>query len=202
MKKALVITGGYINFNKININFSLFDIIIAADSGYVSADKLGIKANIFVGDFDSAKKPCTTAELITLPKEKDDSDTMYACKLATERGANEILIIGGTGGRADHFLSNVFLLETFKDKDISVTLLDGENKISVLKDESVTLVKENKYFSLFPLTDCIVTLSGCKYPLKDFKLNRENPSFALSNEITDNYATVTVCGKAIFCQSN
>ena len=200
MKKALIITGGYINYITVDISADCFDLIIAADSGYVAANKLGFKPDIIVGDFDSSPRPITDSELITVPAEKDDTDTMLACNIAVERGANVLTIVGGTGGRSDHFLSNIFSLETFKDRGIDAVLTDGDNTIQVLKNQTVILPKGNEYFSLFPLSTCEVSLSGCKYPLEKYTLTRSNPSFAVSNEVAENFATITVNGKAILCQ--
>jgi len=151
MKKALIITGGYINFDKVNVNISDYDIIIAADSGYIHAQKLSIRPQVIVGDFDSSELPISNSQIITAPCEKDDTDTMLACNIAIKQGADKITIIGGTGGRCDHFLSNVFMIETFKDKNIDTLLTDGENRISVIKDETVNVKNNNGYFSLFSL---------------------------------------------------
>lgn len=201
MKKALVITGGYLNFDRIDFSSHNFDIIVAADSGYVAAEKLGLLPDIIVGDFDSAKFPEIDTEIVAVPAEKDDTDTMLACNIAMNRGADNILILGGTGGRADHFLSNIFLLEVFKDKGVSTSLFDGENRITILKDESTVVKNTNGYFSLFALPDCILTLENCKYPLENYPLTRQNPSFAVSNEVVGDSALITVTGKAILCES-
>jgi len=199
MKKALIITGGYLNTAKISLS-EAFDMIIAADSGYIAAQKLQITPTVILGDFDSAAVPNTKAELIILPAEKDDTDTMFACKLAVERGATDLLILGGTGGRVDHFLSNLFLLQVLHDQKLSAILTDGENTLRVLQDETILVPNRGGYFSLFALSDCSVTLSGCKYPLKNYTLPRDNPSFAVSNEVIGDSATVTISGKAILCE--
>lgn len=201
MKRALIITGGYINFERIDINSNKYDYIVAADSGYISAQKLGIIPDIIIGDFDSADFPETSIETIVLPAEKDDTDTMLACNLAIKQGCKHLTIVGGTGGRADHFLSNVFSLESFKDKGIDSVLTDGDNEITVLKNETVVIVNSNKYLSLFSVGECTVSLSGCKYPLTNHLLTGKNPSFAVSNEIIDHEAVITVKGMAILCQS-
>lgn len=201
MKKALIITGGYINLEKVK-NFNLdASIVLAADSGYTAAKQLNIAPDIILGDFDSLKeKISTSAEIIKVPAEKDETDTMLACNFAVERGADELLILGGTGGRADHFLSNVFFLETITDKNVKAILTDGENTVRILKNETVKIANNGGYFSIFALDNCTVSLSGCKYPLENCILKRANP-FAVSNEITDDFATVTVTGKAILCES-
>ncbi len=39
--------------------------------------------------------------------EKDDTDTGLAMQKAIETGADEILLVGGTGTRLDHVLGNI-----------------------------------------------------------------------------------------------
>ena len=73
--------------------------------------------------------------------------------------------------------------------------------MTVLKDETVTISNKNGYFSLFPLEKATVTLSGCKYPLNNYTLKSDNPSYAVSNEVIGKSATITVNGKAILCES-
>ncbi len=201
MNKALIVTGGYINIEKARELCYGFSMVIAADSGYSAAKKLGLKPDIILGDFDSLKEiHDTDYEILTVPAEKDDTDTMLACSTAIARGATELLILGGTGGRADHFLANVFFLEALLKKGVKATLTDGENTISVIENETVAVQNSSGYFSVFALDTCIVSLSGCKYPLKEFILERTTP-FAVSNEVTDEYAKISVKGKAILCES-
>ena len=200
MKKALIITGGFLNAERISVATKDFDMILAADSGYMSAEKLHISPDIVLGDFDSSKIPKTAAEILKVPAEKDETDTMLACSVAIERGANDLLILGGTGGRVDHFISNLFLLESLCDRGISATLSDGENTLRILQNESVTVEDRSGYFSVFALDTCRVTLSGCKYPLTDYTLTRTD-SFAVSNEVVGKAATITVSGKAVLCES-
>ena len=141
-------------------------------------------------------------ELYVAPCEKDDTDTMLACSLAVEKGCTSLLILGGTGGRADHGLSNILYLESLRNHGVDALLTDGENRIRVLRDASVTLPDRGGYFSVMSLTDsCTVTLEGCKYPLTDAPLRREMP-YAVSNEVLpgDN-ATVTVHGTAVVMET-
>lgn len=200
MKKALIITGGYLNTAKISLP-SAWDMIIAADSGYIAAEKLHVTPTVYLGDFDSAPIPQANAEVLVLPTEKDDTDTMFACKLAIKRGATELLILGGTGGRADHFISNLFMLEVLHETGVAVTLTDGENTLRIIQDQTVFLQNKGGYFSLFGLTECTVSLSGCKYPLDSCILPKANPSFAVSNEVVGEKATIIIKGKAILCES-
>ena len=201
MKNALIITGGYINIEKAMNFIKDFSIVIAADSGYSAALKLNIKPQIVLGDFDSLNETNIVCdEILRVPAEKDDTDTMLACKTAIERGATDLLILGGTGGRADHFLANVFFLEELLNQSVKATLTDGENTVRIVKDETVKVKNNNGYFSVFALDECTVTLSGCKYPLESYTLKRTNP-FAVSNEVSGETATVKIIGSAILCES-
>ena len=85
------------------------DFIIACDAGYRNCAPLGRRPNIIVGDFDTA--PCPEQQdddIIVLPHVKDDTDTEYAAKLVSEKGFDEVLLLGGLGGRrVEHTLANL-----------------------------------------------------------------------------------------------
>ena len=71
------------------------DTIIACDAGYRNCGPLHCRPDIIVGDFDTA--PCPAQEggdTIILPHVKDDTDTEYAAKLASEKGFDEALLLG------------------------------------------------------------------------------------------------------------
>ncbi len=179
--------------------------ILAADSGYKKALDLDLVPDYLVGDFDSMEKPESVPEKTVLyvsPCEKDDTDTMLACSLAVEKGCQSLLIVGGTGGRADHGLSNILYLEALRNRGIDALLTDGENRIRVLRDASVTLPDRGGYFSVMSLTDtCVVTLAGCKYPVEAGQLRRDMP-YAVSNEVLPGgCAAVTVEGTAVVMET-
>ena len=136
--------------------------------------------------------------------EKDVTDTMLACEYAKEQGCRYITIVGGTGGRIDHSLSNVLYLEGLRREGVRVKLTDGENTVQVILDETVTVPapepESDGYFSVFALDTCVATLTGCKYPLERARLVRQLP-YAVSNEVTGEYAAVTVEGAAILVMS-
>ena len=85
------------------------DTIIACDAGYRNCGPLHCRPDIIVGDFDTA--PCPAQEgddTIILPHVKDDTDTEYAAKLASEKGFDEALLLGVLGGRRlEHTLANL-----------------------------------------------------------------------------------------------
>ncbi len=202
IKTALIITGGYCNVElaKRRLPVSV-DLTIAADSGYATAKQLGVTPDITMGDFDSYREVLPQGmNILRVACEKDVTDTMLACEYARDNGCKYITIIGGTGGRIDHSLSNVFYLEDLRLQGVKVKLTDGENTVQVLLDETVTVKNEGGYFSVFALDSCVVTESGCKYPLNRATLIRQRP-YALSNEVTGENAVVTVEGTALLVTS-
>ena len=201
-KRALIFTGGSAPDLS---DFPIFDsdFILAADSGYDRCATNGIHPQMLIGDMDSIRSAPAGADLPQkiAPTHKNLTDTMLACEYCVERGYTELVIFGGLGGREDHTLSNIFFLENLKDRGICARILDRQNEIRILADESVTLLRgKMRYFSLFALDECTVTLSGCEYPLDGYRLTRSNP-FAVSNEITADRAEITVAGKVILAQS-
>jgi thiamine pyrophosphokinase len=92
------------------------DLLVAADGGANWIDRLGIRPNLVVGDFDSID-PNLLQELqedgVAIerhPTEKDATDGELALTAAIRAGATAITIVGALGGRTDHALTNLFLL--------------------------------------------------------------------------------------------
>src|ERR1700751_66999 len=87
-------------------------LVVAADSGVHLAAILGLRVDIIVGDFDSADANVVadavargaTAE--RHPADKDATDLELALLTACREGARRIVVVGGAGGRLDHFLGN------------------------------------------------------------------------------------------------
>ena len=199
-KRFVIITGGECYTDGISPSIADDAFVIAADSGYDTARKLGVVPNLLVGDMDSIKNVPSDVEVYRVKAEKDDTDTMLAASIAKNRGADEIIIIGGAGGRADHWLSNIFLLESLKKDGISAKLHDGINVIRILSDEAATIPQNGGYFGILALEDSIVTATGCKYPLDRAHITRALP-YCVSNEVLGEAATVTVKGKIILTES-
>lgn len=200
---AYIFTGGEIavgSMDGLGLHMSEADLIIAADSGYNNASRLGVRPGLLLGDLDSIdRKKLAPDELehiekIIVPAIKDDTDTQLAVDTALERGADEIIIIGGLGGRLDHTLSTVFLLEYIKDKGARGVITDGRNRVRIMESgEELTIKRGYKYLSLVGLTDTCegVSISGVFYPLKDAVLERKY-AFAVSNEITADAAEISL----------
>ena len=195
--KSYILTGGTIHPDNIHIKPDKNDLIIAADSGLNHAKTLGLTPAVVVGDYDSlgrVPEPGLDIEVITVPAEKDETDTQLAIRLALSRGADDVHVIGGLGGRLDHTLSNLAILEALAQKKVRCVIEDGQNRVRLLQSDSTILPRSGyTYVSLLALDPIVkgVEIEGVKYPLKNAKLTRTF-QYAVSNEITGNCCFIAV----------
>ena len=141
MKSALIVTSLISHPERIRKDLieAPYDMIICCDAGLDRAFELGIVPDIIIGDFDSAEKmqivipddDTAAPEVITLPHEKDMTDTEAACDLAYSRGAGVMTILGGIGGRFDHTMANIGLMSKYLGR-ADIFMLDGDNFIRML----------------------------------------------------------------------
>lgn len=234
MKTALIITT-IIN-DAIRIRKSIldagYDMTICCDGGLDRAIELGVKPDILLGDFDSARhfsvsdemsdheeasgRPDESgsddgseehgdqAELIVLPAEKDVTDTEAAVDLAYERGARVITIVGGLGGRLDHTMANIGLLAKYLGK-ADIFIIDGDNFVRMLSPGNHMIVGAGyKYLGLVPFGGQVTGLSlkNVKYPLENCDIDGTT-SLTVSNEITEDPATISFdSGRLLVIQSD
>ena len=194
--KAFIYTGGSVNAAHITEKPTKEDLIIAADAGYLTARRMGVKPHIVLGDFDSLGEPDLPhgIERMRVPAEKDYTDTQLAVTVALERGATELVIIGGLEGRLDHTLSSLAILEDLDARHVHAIITSGTNRARFLRNNSTLIPRgQFRYLSLIAADPKVkgVTVEGCKYPLKNAKLSRLN-QYAVSNELTGNCAFIDV----------
>lgn len=182
--------------------------IIAADSGYRKLLDADIRIDCIVADFDSSTKPDIPCEMITFPIEKDATDTFNAVKLAVSRGYREIEIFFALGGRFDHSYANLLCLEYCRQHGVKCTLLDAQNRVSLIEDKT-TVNRDYQAFSLFAfLRDCRgVTIKGAYYTAGFFGKEELDiglaDQFGQSNFVTDDVCEITVKeGTLLLIESN
>lgn len=194
---AYIYLGGAIRPEGIEETPGKDDLIIAADSGYENAKRLGISPTVALGDFDSYDEDLIPSEVkkIPFPPKKDFTDSQLAVEYAIEQSCTRIYLIGGMSGRLDHTLSNLAILENLWERRIRCIMTDGFNRVRFLKNDSEILPRSPhfRYFGLLAADERLrgVEIDGCKYPLKGATLSRKN-QFAVSNEIEGNCAFISV----------
>ncbi len=195
--RAFIYIGGEILADAIDESPADGDLVIAADSGYGNAVKLGVTPAVVMGDFDSwdeSKLP-PDVEKISFPPKKDLTDTQLAVDYAVKQGCRQIVLIGGLSGRLDHTLSNLAILEDLDAKKLRGLITDGMNRVRFLRNDSAIIPScpHFRYLSLLAADEKLkgVEMDGCLYPLKNATLKR-TAQYAVSNEITGNCAFVSI----------
>lgn len=195
-KRCFVFTGGVPESDEFlkEIDYSNSD-ILCCDFGYQTAKRLGLDIDYVVGDFDSLGYiPSDCKEVVTFPKEKDDTDTMLAVRKLIECGYEEVIFLCALGGRLDHLYANIQTLSFISEKIPNSTILSEHEQIFFLKNSSISIRKiPNRMLSIFSFSNesVGVTLEGVKYPLDNYTMTSNFPIGAC-NEIEDNYARVSV----------
>ena len=193
MSVCYIIAAG--DCNSINIDKKDSDLIIAADKGLEYCHRDGIEPDVVIGDFDSLGYHPENKSVISLPVEKDDTDTSYAVKYAMNKGYKKFLIFGGTGGkRPDHTFANIALLSFISKNGGSGFLVSDNCTITAITDSTIKFSAELKgdisVFS-FDTVSHGVTETGLYY-------NYENSDVencivtGVSNSFTGQESTVSV----------
>lgn len=191
--RVLIFSGGEFTRLPDGIDIYNYDVIIAADSGYLSACDCGIVPDVFVGDFDSVlREKVSAAKIISLNPVKDKTDTQEAIDYAVSQGAKHITIVGALGNRFDHTLANVHLLKYARTSNVFAEIVDVNTYITLADSELFIKKKDGFCISLLPLSDCFgVSVSGVFYPLDNADMPIGNP-YGISNEFTDDFAKISV----------
>ncbi len=153
----------------------------AADAGYLLAKELDAPIRLVLGDFDSAEKP-NLENLLQYPSEKDQTDSELALDLAIKDGYRSIWMVAPFGGRLDHTIANLSLLDAAYNCGVELRLYDGENLAFLLSEGEHSLGSDFRYISFFPWDRTAeISLKGFKYPLDHYTLVKDKP-IGVSNE--------------------
>lgn len=168
--------------------------VIAADGGLEKLRGEGIVPDLVMGDFDSLGESPTGDNVLTFPREKDDTDTMLAIKEALRRGYERIYISGAVGGRLDHTVANIQSLLFAVKLGAEAYLCGGEETVTVINSGSVKFrEKPTGRVSVFCLSDSAtgVNISGLKYQTVGASLSNMFP-IGVSNEFIGEEASVSL----------
>ena len=195
MRRCVIIGGADIGrYDRIWGYLREGDFYICCDSGLKHREGLDIVPDLIVGDFDSYENPQLNIETITLPREKDDTDTVFAVKEALSRGFQDFLLVGVIGGRLDHTLGNVSLLLMLDAQGKTATALDDFSEMEIVSGQPVQIQDCYTYFSLLNISGTAqsITIKNAKYPLDDAEITCEY-QYGISNEVLPGkIAVVTV----------
>jgi thiamine pyrophosphokinase len=127
----------------------------------------------------------------SFPSGKDATDGEIALGIVVNEGYDEILVAGWGGGRTDHLLSNIAMLERYS-KLARISFISRHERVEIIRGRNVIAGKTGATVSLLALTGrACVSLRGFEYPLTDEMIKRGS-SRGVSNIIRSERAHVTV----------
>lgn len=164
--------------------------ILAADGAWAKAIADGIPVDTVIGDLDSLTSKQREAlldadvEVHAYAPEKDLTDLELAVDIALAGGPRRLIVFGAFGGRIDHTLANVLMLEKAVARGVDVELIVGEETAWLIRDGfTLPIGRPGDRVSLIPLSDeAVVRTEGLAYPLDDETLARAS-AHGVSNVI-------------------
>jgi len=170
------------------------DYVIAADGGFSHVEKLKVKADLVLGDFDSLPYIPDHPNIVRHSSVKNDTDMMLCAKSGLELGYITFVLYGGVGGRLDHTLANLQMLAWLSRRGKRAFLV-GEGIVITAVTNGTLFFDEARRgtISVFCSGDKAVgvNLEGLKYPLTDATLSCDVP-LGVSNEFTGGKSVVSV----------
>jgi len=203
----------------INILKEENDIVIAADGGLKYLEKAGVTPDVILGDFDSLGFKPEGANVISYCPEKDDTDTMLAVKLGIEKGFKEFIIYGALGGRLDHTIANLTIINYLSDQGCKCTVIDehviirnvfSQNELcenmtggKMIAGKLTLDKKDAGTFSIFSLKDVAkgVSIVGAKYEVENITFTNNIP-LGVSNEFVGKEVVVEVADGQLIVMEN
>lgn len=144
------------------------DLVVAADGGARHAAVLGVRVDVWVGDFDSSGDLEVDAPREVHPTAKDETDAELAVRVARERGATDLVFLGAFGGRFDHAAALALGAVRLAREGLKVTLHSGdESGYPLLPGVPVGLdFPASTTLSVLAVSDLRgLNLSGVRWPL-------------------------------------
>jgi thiamine pyrophosphokinase len=175
------------------------DHVVATDGALDLAQAHGIRVDTLIGDMDSLNDPCDLEhrfpqmQILRFPPEKDWTDLELALDWALEQSPTAITIFGATGGRIDHTMANLALLEKGLHAGVPITLLAGDASVRLIQRElCLDDAKVGDRISLLPISLFVtVSTTGLLYPLASDKLFR-GKGRGVSNVVVSTPARIDV----------
>ena len=197
--RVIIVTGGNPPSKSLLLSYlKEEDYLIGVDKGCNCLYEYGLKPNLILGDFDSAKAEVinyykeSLVEFVKFKPEKDYSDTDLACRKAMETGAKQILLFGATGTRVDHTLGNIGLQLNAFNEGIIIEIIDDNNRTYLINKNTKIQAKDRGIISFHAISEVVknINITGAKYDLVDYDMTLFEPR-AICNEFIGEDINIT-----------
>ena len=150
-------------------------IVIVLDNAMERVVNLGIKVDVLLGDFDGDfnpeiyKEKQFPLEIVHTPNQ-DKTDLEKAFDYLIEKGHKAVNVIWATGKRADHTITNITNIVSYRNK-LKIVILDDHSKVFLLPNKFEKWYTKNTPISLIPIGKVAgITTNNLFYPLNNEEL--------------------------------
>ena len=150
-------------------------IVVVLDNAIERVLQLSIKVDVLLGDFDDDFNPEVykekqfPLEIVHTPNQ-DKTDLEKAFDYLIEKGHNAVNVVWATGKRADHTITNITNIVSYRDK-LKIVILDDHSKIFLLPNKFEKWYTANTPISLIPIGKVSgITTENLFYPLNNEEL--------------------------------
>ncbi len=169
--------------------FKMANSIICLDGAADKLIRIGLRPDIILGDLDSLAKdqveyPCELVLLDDQSKNDLEKCLSWCCAI----GITELSLIGFTGGRDDHTMSNLWVILSYAHK-IKLVIYTDYSTIYCVKNKSSFKTLPGQIVSIIaPDKDIKITTTGLEYQINNSNLI--SPSNGISNVANNKTCTI------------
>jgi thiamine pyrophosphokinase len=130
-------------------------IVVVLDNAIERVLQLDIKVDVLLGDFDNNfnpefyKEKQFPLEIVHTPNQ-DKTDLEKAFDYLIEKGHKAVNVVWATGKRADHTITNITTIVSYRTK-LKIVILDDHSKIFLLPNIYQKWYLKNTPISLIPI---------------------------------------------------
>ncbi|MBT3250913.1 MAG: thiamine diphosphokinase [Candidatus Marinimicrobia bacterium] len=149
--------------------------------------------DIIIGDLDSIQKDVYDKyrEIIVRVETQDTSDLEKALLWCNKYSIKSVVILGASGLREDHLISNIFLLESYCQDFDHISMITNYGSFSPVYSEKIFESFLGQQVSIFCIDATVkITSEHLMYPLNKTSLNGLNKG--ISNESTSTSFTISL----------
>ena len=150
-------------------------IVVVLDNAIDRVLQLDIKVDVLLGDFDNDfnpeiyKEKQFPLEIVHTPNQ-DKTDLEKAFDYLIEKGHKAVNVVWATGKRADHTITNITNIVSYRNT-LKIVILDDHSKILLLPNKFEKWYTKNTPISLIPIGKVSgITTQNLYYPLKNEEL--------------------------------
>ena len=145
-------------------------IVVVLDNAIDRVLQLDLKVDVLLGDFDDNfnpelyKEKQFPLEIVHTPNQ-DKTDLEKAFDYLIEKNHKAVNVVWATGKRADHTITNITNIVSYRDK-LKIVILDDHSKVFLLSKKFQKWYPKNTIISLIPIGKVSgITTQNLYYPL-------------------------------------